>query len=62
MEQKFSKITDTLDKIASSLEGQSKRITEAEQWLSTMEDGVATLKLRLAQVENRQVTVADQIL
>lgn len=28
MEQKFSKLTDNLDKIASSLEGQSKRITE----------------------------------
>lgn len=61
MEQKFSKLTDTLDKIASSLEGQSKRITETEQWISAVEDRVATLKLRLAQVENWQVTMANQI-
>ncbi|CAK6965404.1 uncharacterized protein LOC110014714 [Scomber scombrus] len=55
------KLTDTLDKIASSLEGQAKRINEAKQQVSAVDDQVASLKLRLAQVENRQVTMADQI-
>lgn len=61
MEQKFSKLTDTLDKIAGSLEGHAKRITEAEQQVSAMEDHVATLKLRLSKVEDRQVTMAELI-
>ena len=61
MEQTFSKLTDTLDKITGSLEGQAKRITEAEQRVSTVEDQVATLELRLSQVEDRQVTMAEQI-
>lgn len=61
LEQKLSKLTDTLDKIANSLESQARRITEAEQRVSTVEDQVASLELRLTQVENKQVTMAEQI-
>ncbi len=61
MEQKFSKLTDTLDKMAGSLEAQAKRITEAEQRVSAVEDQVDTLQLRLAQVENKQVTMAEKM-
>lgn len=61
MEQKLSKLTDTLDKIANTLESQAKRITEAEQRVSTVEDQVASLELRLIQVENKQVTMVEQI-
>ncbi|KAL7386574.1 hypothetical protein ABVT39_010440 [Epinephelus coioides] len=60
MEQKFSKLTNTLDRIAGSLEGQAKRITEAEQRVSAVEDQVATLELCLSQVEAKQVTMAEQ--
>lgn len=61
MEQKFSKLTDALEKIASSLEGQCKRITEAEQRISTAEDRVVELERRLEQVESRQVIMAEQL-
>ncbi len=42
-----------LDKNTSSLESLSKRITEAEEWVSTMTGRVVTLELRLAQAESR---------
>lgn len=61
MELKLAKLTDTLDRIASSLECQSKHITEAERRISAVDDQVAALELRLAQVENKQATMADQI-
>ena len=61
MEEKFSKLTDTLDKIAGSLEGQAKRITEAEQRVCVVEDQVATLELRLSQAEDKLVTMAEQM-
>lgn len=53
MELKLAKLTDTLDRIVSSLECQSKRITEAERRISAVDDQVAALEVRLAQVENK---------
>jgi len=50
-----------LDKIAGSLEGQAKRIIDAEQRVSAVEDQVTTLELCLSQVEDKQVTQAKQI-
>lgn len=61
MELKFSKLTDALEKIASSLEGQSKRITEAEQRISSVEDQIIALERRFEQVQSKQATMAEQL-
>ncbi|XP_020557294.2 uncharacterized protein LOC110014714 [Oryzias latipes] len=53
MEQKFSRLSETLETISSTLESNTTRITAAEQRVSDVEDTVAELAGRLTDAEKK---------
>uniref|UniRef100_A0A3Q0SXH5 L1 transposable element RRM domain-containing protein n=1 Tax=Amphilophus citrinellus TaxID=61819 RepID=A0A3Q0SXH5_AMPCI len=54
-----ARISETLEKISTNLEGQSKCITEVEQRVSDIEDYMAGLETRLAETEKKVKQMAD---
>ncbi|KAK7877356.1 hypothetical protein WMY93_031929 [Mugilogobius chulae] len=59
MEEKLSKFSETLDKILTTLDDHSMRITAAEQRVSDMEDDVTGLGKRLAKAEKKIVLLVS---
>ncbi|CAM4683952.1 unnamed protein product [Leuciscus chuanchicus] len=60
MEQKFTELHSTLDKLSSRVEDNVKRITEAENRISDGEDRTTTLENKLTELEQRVKILTDR--
>lgn len=60
MEQKFTELHSSLDKLSSRVEDNVKRITEAENRISDGEDRTTTLENKLTELEQRVKILTDR--
>uniref|UniRef100_A0A673AR91 L1 transposable element RRM domain-containing protein n=1 Tax=Sphaeramia orbicularis TaxID=375764 RepID=A0A673AR91_9TELE len=60
MEQKFTELHSTLDKLSSRIEDNTKRITETENRISDGEDHITTLENKLNDLEQRVKILTDR--
>lgn len=61
MDEKLSKISETLKKISSTSESQSKCITSVDMRISDVQDTVAGLEVRLAKAEKKIKAMTDSM-